>query len=220
MSHNILIIEDDLDIAEGLKLSLADEGFNVEISPNGEDGVIKATQGNFDLIILDIMMPLLNGFEVISELRQKTDSLPIIILSAREAPKDKVRALNLGADDYVTKPFDFAELVARIKRKLAIKHNAEFRFGPWTYSFFTQQLTNENGNKPVKLTTKDQRLLELFINKTNQIVTREEIIAKIWGTHYDGTDRTVDNAIVRLRKVIGNEFIQTIRSQGYRFITD
>lgn len=223
MTKRILIIEDEQDIAEGLKVSLEQEGFDADICLEGEKGVQVTDQHNYDLIICDIMMPNMNGFEVIAEIRRKNDLIPIIILSARIEDKDKIRALNLGADDYVTKPFNLDELIARVKRKAnmssKISLDAQICFGHWTFNKKTRQLFDTSIKKYIDVASNDLDVLELLLSRQNELIPREEIIRNIWGEEHSGSQRIVDNCILRLRKIFGKTIIKTIRGKGYRLIS-
>jgi DNA-binding response OmpR family regulator len=216
----ILIIEDDAIIAKGLVQAFSNSGYTVVIAKDGEEGLEKVRSESPDLIILDIMMPHLNGFEVATELRRKGNAIPIIILSARVDSRDKVRGLDLGADDYVVKPFDLDELLARVRRLLnrGMEHTDEF--GPFQYSWKTRNLIETHSGKAHMLSAKERKVLEFLLKRKGQIVTREQLLDGVWGDDYDGTDRTVDNVIVSLRKKIGSNYLVTERSIGYRFVTN
>lgn len=217
MSHKILIIEDDENIQLGLKKALQAERFQVEQAFDGEEGVYLAKTIAPDLIILDIMMPYMNGFEVISELRRDKELTPIIVLSARIETQDKVRGLKLGADDYMEKPFALEELLARVHRKLNTQIKQEKVFGEFVYDI-EKSILLQNG-EAVELITKEIKLLEFLLKRDGRIVTREQIIGAVWGDDYDGTDRTVDNFVLALRKKIGKDYLMTVRGMGYRFMT-
>lgn len=217
MSHKILIIEDDENIQLGLKKALESESFIVDQAFDGEDGVYLAQTVAPDLIILDIMMPFMNGFEVISELRGSRNNIPIIVLSARVETQDKIRGLKLGADDYMEKPFALEELLARIHRKLGSSTKEEIVFGDCIYNFKTSTL--RKANTTIELSGKEIKLIEFLLKRNDQVVNREQIISAVWGNSYDGTDRTVDNFILGLRKKIGKNHLVTVRGLGYRFMT-
>lgn len=219
MNKNILIIEDDETISLGLKKALSAEGYQVTCAFDGEDGVYLANTELPNLIILDIMMPFMNGFEVIAELRRDGNQVPIIVLSARVETQDKVRGLKLGADDYMEKPFSIDELLARVQRKLDIGRSKNLTFGDFNYNQLTTTLTSISTDTALTLTSKEIKLLDLLIKRDGQIISREKIITSIWGCDYEGTDRTVDNVILGLRKKIGKDHLLTIRGMGYRFMT-
>lgn len=213
----ILIIEDDRVISGGLTQALLAEGYEVACAYDGENGLYRAKTESPDLVILDIMMPAMNGFEVTTELRRSGANIPIIVLSARTESQDKVRGLDLGADDYLAKPFDLNELLARVRRFLKKQHLANFKFGQFEYSW--QERTLSHDGKFIPLQTKERLLLEFFLKRANQIVSREQILDGVWGADYDGTDRTVDNLVVSLRKKLGDYYLVTERGLGYRFMT-
>lgn len=215
----ILIIEDDRIIADGLKQAMEMEGHTVIAAYDGYDGLYAAKNENPDLLILDIMMPEINGFEVITELRRETNPVPIIVLSARTQSTDKVRGLDLGADDYMCKPFDLNELLARVRRFIDKGKKRVQLFGQFKYDWETQQLSNKAG-KPIVLSTKERKILEFFLNRPNRIVSREMLLDGVWSSEYDGTDRTVDNMIVSLRKKLGSKYLITERGVGYRFMIE
>lgn len=215
----ILVIEDDLVISKGLRLALEAEGYEVVLAYDGEEGLFKAKTESPDLLILDIMMPELNGFEIVTELRRTGDGVPIVVLSARTDSVDKIRGLDLGADDYVSKPFDLNEFLARVRRHLGRRQEMGQRFGEFIYDWKQRQLVKNEGGQSVSLTTKERKLLELFLKRVGQILTREQVLDGVWGADYQGTDRTVDNVIVSLRKKVGAEFLRTERGAGYRFVT-
>jgi len=218
MQPKILLVEDDDDIASGLSYALGKQGFQVTVEPDGERGFYQLKNNTWDLAILDIMMPYMSGLEVLSEIRKLGESIPVIILSAKTSVQDKVLALNLGADDYMTKPFDISELVARINTRLKDKKPAEITFGTWTWNKLSSTLTQSETGKASILPDKEAKILNHLIRRKQVIVSREALLVSVWGDEYDGTDRVVDNAIVKLRKLIGSHHIVTIRGKGYRFI--
>ena len=217
MNKTILIIEDDPHIRLGLNKALQMEGYQVLTANDGEQGLWLAQTESPALIVVDIMMPKMNGFEVIAALRSEGNETPLIVLSARTETQDKVRGLKLGADDYVEKPFALAELLARIERKLGSQTQQQVTFGDFNFDFKTECLS-ENGNTIV-LSAKEIKLLQFMLQRVGQIVSREQIISAVWGGDYYGTDRTVDNFILGLRKKIGKVFLTTVRGMGYRFMT-
>jgi len=216
----ILIIEDDAAISSGLQLAIENEGYEAICADDGDTGLYCARTEAPDLIILDIMMPYLNGFEVVTELRRQGNQVPILILSAREEVRDKVRGLDLGANDYMTKPFDLDELLARIRRLLKQENKKTSRFSDFEYAWSQQELRFLPQKKIIGLTMKERKLLEFFLKRSHQIVTREQIPDAGWGPDHEGTDRTVDNIILALRKKLGGKCILTERGSGYRFMTE
>jgi DNA-binding response OmpR family regulator len=218
MSSRVLIVEDDKILSQGLCQAMEEEGHEVLTAFDGENGLYLAKTQKPDLLILDIMMPHLNGFEVITELRRSGDHVPVIVLSARNDSRDKVRGLDLGADDYVVKPFDLDELLARVRRHLGKRKDQDQAFGSFIYQWRTRQLLSASDRHSVVLTSKERRLLEFFLKREGQVVSRDQVLDGVWDD-YDGTDRTVDNLVVSLRKKISAAHLLTERGLGYRFVT-
>jgi len=222
----ILLIEDE----PGLVLTLADrlssEGYAVETATDGEQGLAKATAGGFDLIILDIMLPRLSGFEVCRRLRQAGIQTPILMLTARSQVVDKVVGLKTGADDYVTKPFDMMELLARIEALLrraparTAKPAESHRFGSVRVDFRRAEVLKDG--RPVTLAAREFALLRYLIEHRGVALSREELLEKVWGYEPGTTTRTVDVHIAWLRQKLEDnpkypQFILTVRGQGYKF---
>ncbi len=222
---NILIIEDDEHIRMALEDDLRLEGFLVESAADGEKGLIEAKKNCYDLIILDLMLPQLNGMEVCRQLRQAKIATPIIMLTAKSQELDKILGLELGADDYVTKPFSPRELLARIKAILRRSRPADaevhvYRFDEFEIDFKKYSAT-QNG-KPIALTALEFGLLRLFMNHPNEVLSRDFILNELWGEDVLVTNRTVDTHVANLRKKIeadpGNpKYIIGIRGVGYRW---
>jgi DNA-binding response OmpR family regulator len=225
MKETILVIEDDASISKGLKKNLAFEGYSVFVAPDGERGLELAVDKAPDLIVLDVMMPKMNGFEVLRELRRREIDVPVIMLTAKGEEMDKVRGLDLGADDYVTKPFGLQELLARIQAVLRRKRKFDkeietVSFGKVTLDFSARTATV--AGKPVPMTSREFDLLHFFLSREGEALERQEILNRVWGFDYFGTDRTVDNFINRLRQKLEPDpdkptYFQTVRGVGYRF---
>jgi DNA-binding response OmpR family regulator len=227
MKKKILIIEDEADLIKGLKLNLSDEGFDVDWAVNGVEGLRKALIETPDLIILDIMLPEMDGLEVCRELRQKKTGIPIIMLTAKGEEIDKVVGLEIGADDYITKPFSVRELLARIKAQL--RHaEREGKAVPKVYSFgdieidFALFKVRRKG-KELDFTSLEMEILKYFIAHRGEVVARNDLLDKIWGYESYPTTRTIDNHILKLRKKIEDEpshpkYILSVYGGGYRFI--
>lgn len=227
MGKKILIIEDEEDLAKGLKLNLEDEGYKVDWASEGSEGLQKAFEDTPDLIILDIMLPKKNGLEVCQELRQKKINIPIIMLTAKGEEIDKVIGLELGADDYITKPFSIRELLARIKVQLRREKTEEriasksFRFGDMEVDFAHFKV--RRNDKDLKLTSLEVEILRFMIDRRGEVVTRDDLLDKIWGYEKFPTTRTVDNHILKLRKKIEKDpsnprYILSVYGGGYRFV--
>jgi len=227
MKKKILIIEDEEDLIKGLKLNLSDEGFDVDWAVNGVESLRKALEETPDLIILDIMLPEKDGLEVCRELRQKNIGIPIIMLTAKGEEIDKVVGLEIGADDYITKPFSVRELLARIKALLR-RAEREEKAVPQIYSFsdieidFAQFKVRRKG-KELDLTSLETEILKYFIAHRGEVVARDDFVDKIWGYESYPTTRTIDNHILKLRKKIEEDpshpqYILSVYGGGYRFI--
>lgn len=225
--RRILVIEDDPSISLGLRMNLEAEGYHVEVAEDGEDGLLRARAHGADLVILDLMLPKLNGFELLRRIRDENNSVPVIVLSARSAEMDKVMGLELGAEDYVTKPFGLAELLARVKavlRRDAIARPravAEvIRAGDIEIDHSTRQVTR--GGAPVGLTATEFDVLWCLVQAGGRVLSREEIQARVWGPAHHGTARTIDNFLLQLRNKLEADpsepkHLLTVRGVGYRF---
>lgn len=223
MTPLILIVEDDPAILRGLEMNLQLDGYRVQAVRDGEAALEAVRAGGVDLMVLDLMVPRSNGFQVVRTLRLEGHDLPVVILSARTAEADIVMGLELGADDYVTKPFRVAELLARLKAHLRRKTpQGRVVFGEVEVDL-DRQLVKRAG-QPVELTRKEFDLLALLLKRAGRAVTRETILAQVWGTQYIGTDRTVDNIITRLRQKLDRagepRYFLTARGVGYRLVLD
>jgi DNA-binding response OmpR family regulator len=222
----VLIVEDEPDIVRGLKDALEFEDYEVLTAPEGRDGVRLAKERAPDCIILDLMLPDVNGYQVCSEIRAFNAVVPIIILTARGQESDKIRGLESGADDYVTKPFSVAELLARIKAIFRRLHRmpasgATFAIGETRVDVAKQVLVH--GRKQTPLTFYEVELLKLLHERAEQPVSRDEILDKIWGVEAYPTNRTVDNFIVKLRRKLEGEnqkpkHILTVYGFGYKLV--
>ncbi len=222
----ILLIEDEEAMLKGLQDAFEHHGFNTIVARDGETGLKLAEQDEPDLIVLDVMLPGMDGFEVCRALRKRGVAVPILMLTARSEEIDKVVGLELGADDYMTKPFSPRELIARVKALLRrTKNNVQpidqFEFGNVKVDF-TKLKASKNG-KPVELTSTEFSLLRLLIKHQNETVTREQILNKVWGYETYPNSRTVDNHILNLRqKLEANpgkpEYILTVHGLGYKFV--
>lgn len=222
---NILIVEDEPNMRMGLKDNLEFEGYDVDSADNGEDGLKKILENKFDLVILDIMLPKMSGFDVCKKTREKAISTPIILLTAKGEEIDKIVGLELGADDYVTKPFSLRELLARIKAILRrtgeiSKENESVNIGRLQLYFGTYNAF-EDGEQ-VQLSHKEFELLKYLFDHKNQTVSRDDLLQNVWGDIYT-TSRTIDNFIVKLRQKIeidpnNPKVILTVHGIGYKLI--
>lgn len=224
---SILIVEDEPDLRKGLEANLTREGFKVFQANNGESGISATIKHNPDLILLDLMMPGMNGVEVCRELRRKGIETPIIMLTARSDEIDRVVGLEVGADDYVTKPFSVRELIARIRARLRRSPRTE-RDGLARYSFGNVELDFEKlqarrAGQPIELTPREFDILRLLIQSRGEVVTRDRLLDEVWGFENFPTTRTVDNFIMKLRKKIEDNpaepaHILSIYGEGYKFV--
>lgn len=217
----ILIIEDEKKLALMIKRGLINEGYNVECVFDGETGEIAAETGNFDLILLDLMLPKKDGLEVCKYLRKKGLSTPVLMLTAKDSTANKITGLDYGADDYVVKPFSFEELVARIKallRRPSIIVPEILQAGNLKLNTRTREVTHNK--RVINLTKKEFSLLECFLRNPNQVLTREQILENLWGWDYEGFSNVVDAHIKNLRKKMDRyekgSLIETIQGTGYR----
>ncbi|MDQ2949125.1 MAG: response regulator transcription factor [Acidobacteriota bacterium] len=226
MNLRILLVEDEPGLALTVSDLLTIEGYEVETAPDGEAGLAKAMGGNFDLLILDVMLPKKTGFEVCRELRHAGSDIAILMLTARAQVLDRVVGLKIGADDYLAKPFDPAELLARVEALLrrVQKDNRDpalrFRFGDVEVDFERAELLKRG--QPVSLAGKEWQLLRYLIDQRGRVIPREEILQNVWEYTPDVSSRTVDVHVAWLRQKVEDQpqnpkHIHTIRGKGYRF---
>lgn len=229
--YKILLVEDEESLALGLEYNLLEEGYEVKWAKDGKEGVAFFESDQFDLIILDIMLPYLNGFEISSKIREKDPQLPILMLTARKGAEDKIKGLELGADDYMTKPFNLNELLLRIKGMLKRKEwytnigsiPKLFAFGKNKIDF--ENLKCETGEKKFNLTQQEAMVLKYLIENKGRVVSRKELLEKVWNVNPEIETRTVDNFISRLRKYFEPDhtdpiFIKSVHGAGYIFEVD
>lgn len=219
----ILVVEDEPGIAIGLRDDLTMEGYEVEIARDGDAACARAREISFDLILLDVMLPGKDGFAVCRELRRLGNKTPIIILTAKAHEAEKVLGLELGADDYVTKPFSPLELRARIKallRRAAGETNETFTFGSIAVDLARCQAFRND--QAVDLTATEFKLLSTFIRSRGRVLSREKLLDAVWGSDSSPTDRVIDNHIMNLRRKIEPNpeeprYLTSVRGLGYRF---
>ena len=219
----VLVVEDEASLALGLEDDLKLEGYEVEVVGDGETASRRARAGSFDLVILDVMLPRKDGFEVCRELRRAGLRTPVILLTAKTQESDKVLGLELGADDYITKPFSPRELRARVKaalRRAAGEMPEIYRFGDVEVDFTRCEL--RQAGKAVEITPIEFKLLAAFIRHRNHTLSRDKLLDEVWGRETFVTDRVVDTHITNLRKKIEPKpreprFLVSVRGMGYRF---
>lgn len=228
MRERILVIEDDVFILDGVVRNLKYEGYEVIVASDGEDGLRKALRSEPDLIILDLMLPKLDGLKLCKTLKRQGYETPILMLTAKTSEDDRVRGLKIGADDYVTKPFSLRELMARVEALLRRKRLYEKKFekvrlgGDVEVDF--DSLTLKKGRRTYRLSAREAKLLRFMVKNANKALDRNTILNNVWGYNYCGTARTIDNFITRLRQKIEDDpenpkYIETVFGVGYRLIT-
>jgi len=228
MAERILIIEDDPSILRGLQLNLGMEGYLVRSAADGATGLAMARSENPDLVVVDVMLPKLGGLEVVREIRAQDPDLPVLILSAKGQETDKVAGLQLGADDYMVKPFGLKELLARIdallRRRRSRGETGETRAvrkaGDIELDLDARKAKVQG--RELELTSREFDLLAFFVAHPDRVHSREQLMEAVWGSRYFGTTRTVDNFVARLRAHIGDDaesprHLETVRGIGYRF---
>ena len=230
--NRILIIEDDIEIARVITINIEDTGMECIVKNNGREGLIEALNGEYDLLILDIYLPEMDGLSVCREIRKKDSILPIIMLTAKTQEIDRVVGLEIGADDYMTKPFSIRELIARVKAQLRRSRTCtpsqkpdgsekKVILGPFVLDPIKRKAIL-NGNT-LELTVKEYELLDLFLRNPGRTYSRNDLLQIVWGYQYEGYEHTVNSHINRLRAKIeidpGNpKFLLTVWGIGYRFI--
>jgi DNA-binding response OmpR family regulator len=225
--RRVLVIEDDASIALGLRINLEAEGYEVLAAEDGERGLEMARGAEPDLIILDVMLPKLNGFQVLQQLRREGLAMPIIVLSARTGEMDKVTGLELGAEDYVAKPFSLAELLARVKAalrrgpsKTEARVRQGFQFGDVRVDVSARTVTR--AGVAVDVTATEFDVLMCLLEARGTALSREAIFSRVWGPNHHGTPRTIDNFVQQLRAKLEPDpqrpkYVLTVRGVGYRF---
>ena len=226
--YKILLVEDEETLAIGLEYNLTEEGYSVDWVTDGKQAVKKAYSMTYDLIILDVMLPFMDGFEVAKNIRKKFPQLPILFLTARTGVKDKLMGLEIGGDDYLTKPFHLKELLLRVKgmlkRRSWYKENRgelkSFTFGNIAINF--ENLTCKIADKEIQLTSHEANLMKYFIENQGVVLSREELLKNVWKIDSNIETRTVDNFIARLRKYFEPDpdkpiYIKSVRGAGYIF---
>jgi two-component system copper resistance phosphate regulon response regulator CusR len=217
----ILVIEDESRIRSFLARALEAEGFAVDGADNGPDGLERALRGNHDLVILDLLLPRLDGLSVLRELRRRSPDLPVVIVSARSDLSTKLRGFNLGANDYLAKPFALDELIARVRAQLRTRgngHDGVLQAGELILDLARRQA--RIGDAEIDLSDREFRLLHHLVKHAGEVVTRDSILSVVWGCHFDPRSNVVEVCVRRLRRKLGDDApIETIRHAGYRITT-
>ena len=221
----ILVVEDDESITLGLRMNLEAEGYDVIVATDGESGLAMARAPEVSLVVLDIMLPKVNGLEILRQLRGEGCKTPIVLLSARGAELDKVMGLELGAEDYITKPFSLAELLARVKAQLrrdaiARPGNRVVNAGRLVIDIGAREV--RRAGETVPLTATEFDLLLCLVEEAGRVLSREQILKRVWGPGHHGTPRTIDNFMLQLRAKLEDDpaepaHLVTVRGVGYRF---
>lgn len=223
IKETILVVEDDRSLRDGLAMNFQLQGYRVITAADGDDGMKKAFDCRPDLIVLDIMLPGWSGLDILAELREKADDVPVLILSARDTTNDKIQGLDVGADDYVTKPFELAELLARVeallRRRRGHRTEKSIQVGEIGIDPVSRRVTR--GDEELHMSAKEFDLLMLLARTPGRPLSREVILDRVWGWGFDGTARTVDNFIMSLRQKIEPDptnprHLVTVRGVGYR----
>ena len=226
---SILLVEDEENLHEALKLNLELEGYEISSAFDGEQALKTIQQEYFDLIILDVMLPGIDGISIAETIRVQNNDVPVLILSAKNTSADRVLGLKKGADDYLTKPFNLEELLLRVQKlieknkKLQDKDSLgdEYSFGKNKIDFKAQEATTQKGER-IQLSKKEIMLLKLLIENKNEVVTREKILQAVWGYNVYPTTRTIDNFILNFRKYFETDsrnpkYFHSVRSVGYKY---
>jgi two-component system alkaline phosphatase synthesis response regulator PhoP len=229
MTSSILVVEDEEHLAEGIRVNFEAEGWSVDVAGDGEQALALWRSGSYDLIVLDVMLPKLDGHSVCRAIREKGDRVPVLFLTAKNTSEDRIQGLELGADDYLGKPFHLKELLLRVRGILKrqawydapSERGDELNIGGSTVNLSTYELTDPEGRVTV-LRQKEVILLKLLREREGEVITREEILDYVWGYDVFPSTRTVDNLVVQLRKLLEPHphdpiYLHTVRGVGYRF---
>ncbi len=221
----VLLVEDEPRLAEMVRVGLVSEGFVVEVGADGAEGLWRGTEGEFDVIVLDIMLPKLNGYDVLRKMREHGVWTPVLMLTAKDGEYDQTDAFDLGADDYLTKPFSFIVLVARLRalqRRGAPERPTVLIAGNLSLDPARRRVSR--GDTVLALTPREYGVLDFLLRNKGTVVTKAQILAAVWDAHYDGDDNIVEVYIGYLRRKIDTPFgcqsIDTVRGMGYRLVAD
>jgi DNA-binding response OmpR family regulator len=213
----LLVVEDEERIASFLVKGLSGAGYRVDRVATGADALVRSRDSDLDLVILDLGLSDMDGFDVLRHLRGEARDLPVIILTARGQLEDRVEGFELGADDYLTKPFAFEELVARVRARLRSRNGDPYALEVGSVRLDLRRRRVEIGGEQIDLTEREAELLETFLRRPNEVLSREELLSSVWGINFDPGTNIVDVYVGYLRRKVGEERIETVRNMGYRF---
>lgn len=229
MAYRILLVEDEESLLDAIKLNLELEGYSVTPVMNGRKALDEIKAKRFDLVILDVMLPEVDGFTICQTVRLENNEVPILFLTAKNSAEDRIFGLKIGGDDYLTKPFNLEELLLRVQILLKRSNKgvpdaelSNYQFGQCSVNFLTYEVVDKDGNKHT-LSKKEIMLLRLLIERKNQVVSREQILETIWGYDVYPSTRTIDNYILTFRKLFEENprepmYFHSIRGVGYKFV--
>ncbi len=216
----VLVVEDDTKLLRALQRGLDQEGYDVDVSTSGDDGLSRATETDYDAIVLDVMLPVMDGFDVCAALRREERWAPVLMLTARTDVNDRIQGLDSGADDYLVKPFDFGELLARLRvltRRGPTRHTSLVKVGELHLDASTRIVTR--GGRQIELTAREFDVLEVLARRPNELVTRAELVAAVWDADFAGAANIADVYVGFLRKKLerprGRRLIRTVRGKGF-----
>ncbi|MGD9750600.1 MAG: response regulator transcription factor [Acidimicrobiia bacterium] len=213
----VLVVEDEIRQAAALKRGLEAEGFTVDVAANGPDGLWLATEMAYDAIVLDVMLPGMNGYKVCAELRSRSVWTPVLVLTAKDGELDEAEALDTGADDFLSKPFSYIVLVARLRaliRRGAPERPANLRVGVLTLDVSAHRC--DLAGEAVELTPREYSVLEYLMRHHDEVVPKADILDHVWDRNFDGSDNVVEVHVSALRRKLGGDVVETIRGAGYR----
>lgn len=229
MQHRVLLVEDEEHLLDVIKLNLEMEGYAVTTAVTGKLALEKFDQERFDMVVLDVMLPEMSGFDVCETIRLKNSRIPILFLTAKNSGQDRIQGLKIGGDDYLTKPFNLEELLLRVQKLIQRTDNGveaetnmdSYTFGENSVNFQTYEISGVQGNKR-QLSKREIMLLKLLIERANSVVSREEILEKVWGYDVYPSTRTIDNYILAFRKYFEKDpksplHFHSVRGVGYKF---
>ena len=215
---NVLVVQDEAPIASFIKRGLEAEGFAVRTASDGAEGLRLTRSSQFDLIILDLLLPSVSGEEVLARMREGGSSVPVIVLTAKDAISDRVANLEAGADDYLTKPFSFAELLARVRARLRTADQTEstaISHGAVTLDLHAREVRIDG--RSVELTAREFALLETFMRHRGEVLSQPQLLDQVWGYDHEPSSNVVEVYVAYLRKKLRPDVIETVRDMGYRF---